>query len=325
MKKHDFERMLREAVLSDAEEQGRDRCIERNLEQASSASRERFLAGTETQKKRNARRAFWCRLAIRVGIALFTLVLAAVIVRAVIRHEQTRTVVDPVPAEAFTSLDSSRKHVVRVMITAGPNYIDDRTYAREDGDFDLTIYDVIQYHIQWKKDRCILTYTPEFCVDLRRHERALPYNELFSIIHEATPFPLRIQFLLCYADDPLPEEWVATLAEHNRIKEAQQAYGSFDAFYASRDAEKEIGIIEQAKHDATKDLPAEKFYLAFLHALWKNGDTDVQIVSASTGYDPHDTGYWLILNGSNGKSYRILGSAYEAGEVLCNGVLIDFR
>jgi hypothetical protein len=322
MKKHDFERMLRDAVLSDAEKHGCKEISERDLEPASSASRERFLAVTESEKRRKARRAFWIRFAITIGTSIVALALTIVAVRAVIRHERTKTVVIPSPTESFAPLDSNKKQVVRVLLTVGPNYFKEWSFAREDGDFDADA-PFFQIHVEWKKDRCILSYVGQF--DERSYEEALPYNVPVSLVFHADPYPLLYRFLLCYENDPLPEEWVDTLAEKNRIEAAQQAYGSFEAFYASRDVKNEIGIIEQAKHDATKDLPAEKFYLAFLHALWKNGDTDVQIVSASTGYDPHDTGYWLILNGSNGKSYRILGSAYEAGEVLCNGVLIDFR
>lgn len=326
MKKLGFEQMLREAVLADVEEQGQNRFSECNLEPASNASRERFLAGMEVQRRRKARRIFWRRFAISVGTALFTLALTIVIVRAVIRNERTVTIIDSVPAESFAPLDSNRKHVVRIMVTAGTNYVEDLTYAREDGDFDFSSM-MREFHVQWKKDRCILTYSESFAAQTYEFERVLPYGESVSVGFEAYPYPVRCRFLLCYADDPLPEDWEKILAEENRIEAAQRVYRTFDAFYASRDAEKEIGIIEQAKHDATENLPTEIFYLAFLHALWKNGYTDVQIVRASTGYDPYDRFYshWLIITGSDGKSYKVLGSAYEAGDVYCDGVLIYFR
>jgi hypothetical protein len=78
----------------------------------------------------------------------------------------------------------------------------------------------------------------------------------------------------------LPDDMVAIIQRAGKIRDAQNEYGTIDAYRDARDREKETAIIQQAIDQAELDLSADKWYDFFIEATWYNGDLSIAIVDA---------------------------------------------
>ncbi|MBQ1632938.1 MAG: hypothetical protein II049_08975 [Clostridia bacterium] len=202
------------------------------------------------------------------------------------------------------------------------------SYLQKDGDFDLGWGSVIR--VEWNKNGVSVSCDKNLCVAydeaadqiMNKSEYLLSDGEQLQLIVHATPNSVYYRLLLCNDDDPLPEEWVARLANLERIKKKQEQYGSYEAFAATRNQEVEKAQIEQAKTNAGwTETMTERCYDTFLRSLWVNGDTDVTIKAVSTRVDVHNEPHqyefrFICLICDDGNTYDVAADYF----VLRNGM-----
>ncbi len=312
--------MLREAVLSDAEEQGGNRFTERDLEPASSASRERFLAVLNDHLRINTakapaddvpapytshKRRWMLTLLIALISAAATLILTFFVV-------------------SYVTNNRPRK-VVRLMIPVSiyDQEYEIQTHYPEEGDFRLSARMKDEYthqfplYLHWGENECSITFEmdPEYQehVDFYIPDVTLTFGEPMKYYYPSIPQQVCMYCYYCKEDDPLPDEWIEVQKNANRIKMARKQYGSFDVFSASRDQKTEKEIINQGAIDSgITGLDINDYYDCFLRALWANGDTEVKLRKATIRTEPYESHpgyeiYWLVLNCDDGCVYEVLG------------------
>lgn len=217
-----------------------------------------------------------------------------------------------------------KEQVVKELVPCGigPNNreFEVQTHYRKDGDFKIA--NDPEFTLVWEKNGCSVNRSV-WNSDDPEHVMDLTFGEPVRLRAAIDPGPVFFRCCYCYEDDPLPEEWMVLLENMDRIRKAQESYGSFAAFAESRDQEVETAILEPVIADAgLTGTTADASCQFFLDALWNNGDTEVRIEKAEVRektYDayPNYVEHWIVLTGSDGNEYEMLAGFV----VTCNGNL----
>ena len=211
--------------------------------------------------------------------------------------------------EPLPSLPRGKQGVLWVMDDGGT--VRTFTYSAQGAEITDTV------HAHWEINGCELTcktgdYPVFFIVSV---------GEDVTLWLGDTDAARTYRFYFAAEDAPLPDMWRNVEATKAKTAQAQAAYGTFDAFAASRDQSTELKMICALLPERTKDH-AEDWYDMLLRGLWLNGDTAVTF--AEVARDEDDSNWVeLVLAGSDGQEYRLQGDSFWLlpRAVFCNGKL----